>query len=598
MKSLILLLKHVLQDCSTYCGTTTTRDFETISRRVEHEGISFLTITLGDFATDFESCLERGSIEPTDFASFSKAGPIPKLFSGMVALVFNEHGRLLDSPSIAAVFCIRQVCRMWKKIELPCTEERNLAAIDGYIKVESELSMLDLYNIPDDLMVRFGKVADLLWGRVLAPIDFTIGYLEHIPNHGNGATATKVLQNQKYNWSTWHHRLETFFPSSSFCYYNENAFLDQSQAIAYSDPEQEQPVRVVFVPKTLKTPRVIGIEPACMQYTQQSLLTIIVDQLEKHPLTRGSLNYTDQTINAKLALSSSKDCTLATLDLSEASDRVHHVLVMRMLQSVPNIQGAVFACRSTRATLPSGKTIQLEKFASMGSAMCFPIESMVFYTILVEREIHRLRLPLKQGSVEIVKRNLFVYGDDLIIPVGLVPSATLALSQFGLKVNSRKSFSKGNFRESCGVDAYDGVDVTSVYLRRPIPHSRRDVSGVVSFAAFGNQLFKKGFFRAADHVEEVFSKRLRMQLPYVTETSACVGHIRDVTPTVHRRCDKLHRPEVKGLVVVSKKQSDPIDGQAALMKWFLKGLNPDKKHYLRSAGTGNLAIKTRWCSVY
>jgi hypothetical protein len=597
MKSLMLLLKSTLQDCSAHCCTSTTRDYIYISGRVEHEGLSFLTITLGDFASDFEKSLEHGHIEPSSFRSFRKLGAIPKLFSGMLALVFNKDGKLLNEPSIAAISCIRQVCRMFKKIELPCTEERNAAAIQGYIKVEQDLSLVIPELRKTDLYSRFLRFSDIIWSETLCKEVEILSSYSHIPKHGTGAVATKMLQNQKYNWRVWHQRLEEYFPSSEFCYSSSAAFLEESSKISLVDPAQEQPVRVVFVPKTLKTPRVIAIEPACMQYTQQSLLLLLVDRLEKAPMTSRHINFTKQSINAKLALVNSRSKKLATMDLSEASDRVSADVVYDMLRSVPLLRDAMMACRSTTAALPNGITIPLGKYASMGSALCFPVESMVFYTLLLFSECERLRLPLSRRSISIVKKNVFVYGDDLILPVDGVLSATSTLTAFGLKVNASKSFSKGNFRESCGMDAYNGVDVTPVYIRRMLPSSRHDVRCHVSAVEASNQFYKNGFFATAEFLENHISKS-GYKFPYVSDTASCVGYKgRNKPLTVHRYNRELHRAEVRALVVVVKKQSDTIDGYAALMKWFLQGLNPDKKHYLHSVRSGSQAIKTRWCPV-
>jgi len=603
MKSLHFLLTNILADASICCGTTTTKDLKTIFRRLEHEGLSFLTITLGEFASDFEESLENKRIDPSSFRSFRKmkGGLIPRFLSGIVGQVFKTDGSLADHPSVVCISCVRQICRMWKKILLPCTKERVSAAIEGYAAIEDSMAHIGFGKFSsidhsDEECVNFLKISKLLWGNVLFSLEKEI--MGIVPNHGPGAVAERQLPNQKYVWTQWHSRLEPFFPASDFCYHNSEAWLEESPKVEFLSPDQEPPVRVITVPKTLKTPRIIAIEPKCMQYTQQALMRGLVSVLERHPLTRGHLNFTDQTINASLALESSRTQHLATLDLSEASDRVHSSMVDGMLRSVPVLSDAVFACRSTRAKLPSGELIHLRKFASMGSALCFPIESMVFFTILVQSELQRLGLRLSLRNIRRVVSQIYVYGDDLIIPVDGVPTATQLLHTFGMKVNTAKSFSKGNFRESCGMDAYDGVNVTPVYIRRMLPSSRHDVGGVVSAVAFSNQLYKNGYFKSCDYIEKHLAK-LGLKIPAVSDTSACVGFVRDHRSlTIHRFNDKLHRPEVKGYVVVVREKNDLIDGHSALMKWFLKGLNPDKKHYLHSADSGRLAIKVRWCSVY
>ncbi len=596
MKSLMSLISCVLQDCETLSGTTTTRDFKTISRRVEKEGLSFLTITLGDFAQDFERGLERGYLVPTDFRAFAKkSGSIPKLFSGMIELIFDVDGRLLSQPSINCILCIRQICRMFKKIHLPCSESRSSAAFDGYAKLEKD-GMLKPETIPSELYELFGKVSDFLWSQVLGSLSEKIESHSLIPRHGPGKVAERLLPNQKYVWKQTHERLSSCFPPDQYLWSNPLVLLERQEEVTFLTPEHEIPVRVVSVPKTLKAPRIIGIEPTCMQYAQQALAYPIMDLIESNPLTRGKINFRDQSINAKLALLSSKDGILATLDLSEASDRVHKDLIWRMLKSIPSLRAAIFACRSMTSTLPNGTTIPLKKFASMGSSLCFPMESMLFYTIMLAEGLHSRGLSLSRKNLAIVQDSCFVYGDDLICPSRQVPTITHWLEAFGLKVNTHKSFWIGKFRESCGMDAYDGMDVTPFYLRQMLPSDRRQVSRIVSLVAFSNQAFLKGFFRTATYIESLMS-RIGISIPYSSGTASYVAFYRPCQPvTKHRYNDQLFRSEVRSWVVVAKKDRDQIDGYDALMKWFIGSSKESSiDHYLRSVGSGRLTLKRQWC---
>lgn len=117
MKSLMTLLQYVLADASTWCRTSTTIDLKKIEGRVEHEGLSFLTITLPTFCKDFERSLDQGLVTPDLFCSFAKKGSLPRLFGGLTELVFDRgSGRLLDEPDVTAIFFIRQITLMFKKI--------------------------------------------------------------------------------------------------------------------------------------------------------------------------------------------------------------------------------------------------------------------------------------------------------------------------------------------------------------------------------------------------------------------------------------------------------------------------------------------------
>ena len=67
MKSLVPYVTNMLADARMWCGANTHRDSETIAKRVEHEGLSFLTIGLPSFSSSFLQALERGWIDSTDF---------------------------------------------------------------------------------------------------------------------------------------------------------------------------------------------------------------------------------------------------------------------------------------------------------------------------------------------------------------------------------------------------------------------------------------------------------------------------------------------------------------------------------------------------
>lgn len=94
MKSLMLLMQEVLEDLGTWCCTSTTRDYNTVARRVEDEGWSFLTITLANFGTDFRKSLSQGYVGHDQFLSFSKAGGLPRFLG--VSLTVSSIGIRVD----------------------------------------------------------------------------------------------------------------------------------------------------------------------------------------------------------------------------------------------------------------------------------------------------------------------------------------------------------------------------------------------------------------------------------------------------------------------------------------------------------------------
>lgn len=424
-------------------------------------------------------------------------------------------------------------------------------------------------------------------------------YEQLVPRHGSGTTAERIIGNNKYVHRKWHTRLDRVFPYTEFAIGSlRNLFEPGTPFPNFVEPEDEDPVRVVFVPKTMKSPRVIAIEPVCMQYAQQALLQWLTPRIESGRFTAGRINFRDQTVNQLLAKEGSRTGRFATLDLSEASDRVSMAMAKAVYSINPEFLDLVEACRSSRACLPSGKVIPLKKFASMGSAMCFPTEALVFFCTIVASRIDRAKAAVDVRSVRRFSRDVYVYGDDIIIPADEALATCDDLHAFGLKVNYHKSFWTGKFRESCGSDYYDNLKVTPVYLRHDLPTCRHDSSEIISSVATSNQLFSAGYYRTATAIKEAV-EQIGIKLPTVSERTSAIGvtyYSLYEPPT--RYNPTLQRREIRCLVPVARRNIDIIDDDPALVKCF--GLLRSQKttsepdHLLKSVGRARLTLKTRW----
>jgi hypothetical protein len=109
----------------------------------------------------------------------------------------------------------------------------------------------------------FDHASSVLWGHDLSVVDNQVYNFEHTPKHGPGSTAERLLGNKKYSAMTWHESLEDWFPSAEFLIPNQG-FRERLDRVDFREPGAELPSRLISVPKTLKTPRLISIEPACM----------------------------------------------------------------------------------------------------------------------------------------------------------------------------------------------------------------------------------------------------------------------------------------------------------------------------------------------
>lgn len=216
-----------------------------------------------------------------------------------------------------------------------------------------------------------------------------------------------------------------------------------------SDLEIVPGSKITFVPKNAKTDRAIAIEPHLNIYLQLGIGAMI-----RSRLLRCGLNLNDQSANQRLARRGSILNHLATIDLSMASDTIARRLVQTLLPV--HWFEMLDLVRSKSGKLPDDdKSIYFEKFSSMGNGFTFELESLIFYALGWSVCTH-LGLPTAELSV---------YGDDIVIPAEGTELLFQMLEILGFKANVKKSFFNGPFRESCGKDYYNGIDVRPVFLK-------------------------------------------------------------------------------------------------------------------------------------
>jgi len=572
VKSLAGLFEMLLLDLGGQCGAVrVAKDIETLRRRVEHEGVSFLTITLPTFSQALESALEEGTAAPWAGKGFAlQRSGIPHFLSGFLRHVFDSAGRLLANPSVDCISAVRQICRFAKSVRLPCTSARNAAAIEGYVECESEV--VDSVNEMEGSFVEtFRRVArEFAWSLQLDQAEEA-----YRPTHGPGVVREKLTANERWDrLPYWPTRLADVGLSARMALFgHENPlfgveFEDESAWFpALVSPGDEAPVKVVLVPKTLSKPRVIAVEPAAQQFAQQGISRWLRDVLENAPLTRGHVNFRDQDVNKALALCSSGDGKFATLDMKDASDRVGLLHVELAFEAAPDTLRTLMAARSQSAELPDGRVIRLRKYASMGSALCFVVEAYIFYLSIIASRISHRGLPVSRRTIAAMAKDVYVYGDDLVVPADEAPAIMESLEAFGFRVNPRKCFWKGRFRESCGMDAYGGVEVTPTYLRAVPPSDRADVHGILSTVATANQLHQKGCWRTRDLLRQAVESLIGPLPGGVAEEDPAVGWVFETSAKPPLRYDSDFQRERKLCwVAIAPRRPDPLEGLGALAK--------------------------------
>jgi hypothetical protein len=486
---------------------------------------------------------------------------------GFFTRVFSASGELLDEPDANAIWAIRQVSHLVGKVERPCTLAREKAAFDAYIQTDRELG--DHFRrgvIPPEVDDAYSRMCLRLFGNVFNELDRKIAHYELVPRFGPGSTADRLDMPARWDFRYWPERLEGVFPRWRYGTYN-GAWTEPTIPLGL-----ELPAKVTSVPKTQKTPRIIAMEPATVQFAQQALKNSFYDLIDKSWI-RDILGFTDQTRNQELARIASVTGDLATLDLSEASDRVHLSMVHRTFKRWPHLMDYMLASRSRTASV-RGDEITLHKYASMGSALTFPFEAIVF-TIIAAMGMERRGYSTRPGQLP---GRLSVYGDDIIVPTGAASDVVDLLHLYGLKVNMHKSFWTGRFRESCGKEYYAGTDVSVVRLRADVPTSRREADLIRRFTEFRNRAYRAGLWRTVKVSDQYLDSIVTVRPRHVDEVSEITSSVlaKDTVLLVPWRAswdNQLHRWVEKHLSVRSTSPSYVVDGEGGVLRWFLMSLD-------------------------
>ncbi len=231
--------------------------------------------------------------------------------------------------------------------------------------------------------------------------------------------------------------------------------------------------RHAVVPKTALTDRNIAVEPTVNLYFQLAVGNAIRSRLRKR--AGWDLDHV-QPIHREMAKLGSANDSFATIDLSNASDTLSKNLVRILLRDAYEgepCERESFSwldiledLRSTR-TRVEGRWHLLEKFSSMGNGYTFELETCVFAAIAAEC------LMLK-GIEPVLGHNLFVFGDDIIVPKETYELVVKTLRWCGFEINTKKSYSAGFFRESCGGDFFNGAPVRGFYLKAALSNAQHE----------------------------------------------------------------------------------------------------------------------------
>lgn len=571
----VSIIAGVLRDISAkhddWLKPREARNTEKVLRdRVTREGLSFLTIALPRLGKAFDKALS--CTEPMVFEGFvayrgndNISHNFPSFLGELFRRVLDQHGTVLPSPCFVCVRYIRQLLYCFYKYDLPYADSLNQDVIARFVRTEQEVRsynekfktyrekafpefktrcghtpyspepdsscatdsthpsakeeqprpVLDQVNDGSTAYLRpltrqegglsatdalILSRAQLLLHRLFEDVNLR----DIKPRHGPGTVSTKEVGPDKYMFRSVPKRLTDVYPwDSHFCASLGHA--SDCQRHGFYPVDNEEPyARVCLVPKDSRGPRLISCEPLAFQWIQQGIRRVLYEHVERHRLTRWNVFFTNQQPNQFGALLGSKTGAYATLDLKDASDRVGLELVRLLFPGT--VLPFLEAARSIGTELPDGSKILLGKFAPMGSALCFPVMALTIWALL------------SAGAEDTdTRESILVYGDDVIVPTAYAAKAIETLEAFGLKANLDKCCIKGSFRESCGVDAFNGHNVTPLRIRKLIPSLKQSPKKLrsrpevyLSWLAYASRLWNDGYYEAytlvANHLLKVYGQ--------------------------------------------------------------------------------------------
>jgi len=446
---------------SVYSGAAQAKDIECVERRMKSEGLTFATQTLPKLSEGLFQYFETGYVNYPSFA-LDKHGVHPvflrKLFS--LACRDSEH-------KVTAIKLIYQISTMFSKLKGPYPHSVLRKQLADFVEVDKMLGNLDWFD-PTTLAIMQQARVEI---RTLFENNDVI--LRAKPRPGPGATNTPVAKHLRYRPHVLYTQIDKVLDYTEFFSVNplDNIHQTKKWVTLYNKKRDFPTSRQKFVHKKVGKARGICIEENDVMFMQQAFRYSLYDWIEKHPLTKGRICFRDQSVNQTLALASSWTGQMATLDESEASDRIARELVSWLYQDT-DIHDILMALSTRVIEFPKEfdePPLRTNKYAPMGSALCFPIMASVHWALI-------RAILLLHGNTSASREEIYVYGDDIILPIRHVDLVLTHLPRFGIKLNVSKSFYRSGFRESCGVHAYNGVNITPVYVKH-IP-----VSPSITFA--------------------------------------------------------------------------------------------------------------------
>jgi len=550
-----------------YSAKERNADCGTVRKRLNQEGMAFLTKTLPQLGKHLDDAFQTGVFKPFNALKRARGRTTPAFMGPLFKKVFGDDGVILVNADPDSVGHIRQACYMMYKLESEYTPELERSTIQDFVSTDGELAD---YTAATDSSLR-----PIIWRarRILNSIFKDFDPFDIVPRPGPGASASGSHKSKRYEPLTIFDTVHQVYPTYDYFYTGYDHLVDRVRAYKQAVRKDEPASKLRMVPKDSRGPRIICMEEQEVMFLQQGLADKMRRVISRHPLSKGKVNFTDQTVNQRLAINGSKACpesadVIATLDMKEASDRVSRLLVADLFSDLPKLSRALLALSTRKIELPDGTVLDSHKYAPMGSSLCFPVMSIVHFALGVAAISYHTKAPMKA-----IAKDFYVYGDDIIVLAKHADLLFECFPRFGLKFNQGKSFVRGPFRESCGADAFKGMNVTPQRVKKRFfdGHAPRDILGALDIEQL---LYERGYTRTAQYLRTVSDYRSDEPYPFVLSGSMILGWRRnspqdvDASRLKHRYNRSTQSKDLRARVFETEPDSSMVGGWEQLMRFF------------------------------
>lgn len=646
MKSRVELLKAmyvgILVDAThTYphLARSLGRDSSRLLSILDRNEIWFFTIFLPSFGKHFDRCLSNAEflrMEGPHMRVAPGCKEFPRLFKGLFELVFDQDCCLRVDADERAILFLRTLLYAAKKIRMECEDAATFEAISSFVEVDEQVVPptlnWDRGILPSSHFVGLTRdgvsASELEEGFLFTEFDScdpelvpVFRYVQSVsdlvvagfgsihdgeirPRHGPGAIADRRTCASKYQFSNWPAKLDRVFPYTEFGVPNLSYVYDPVDSGDDMNRfcDIDIPSKLVAVPKTQKGPRLIAAEPSAHMWMQQAVRAFLELSIKRSPI-HDSIDFRDQSKSGQMALESSLTESHATIDLSDASDRMSCWLVERLFRSNTDLLEAFMAVRTSVIAMNADgvldrkqpSLIKLRKFSTQGSALTFPVQSIVYTLISIASIMYARNERINVETIKRISKEVRVFGDDIIVPTDESGIVIKCIEALGFKTNPNKTFTKGNFRESCGVDAFRGHSVTPAYVLEP--YDKAKPTTVASLVECSNNFYKKGFWQTAAAIAATLPTEILKRVPVVGIGSGSFGLVTfgAVPPPVRRKWnEQFHRYDAHVLTTQTKVRKAKHRGDFALLQYFTEDPDPMSKWENGEARRPNTSICIRW----